>query len=134
MPGRKISALRSPYYSNLIGNATFSIGVEGSNTITVAVQLKDTSNQDLAVRGAVEVFLADDANGDTYTATAATGIAAGTDGWSFPYVTGKASKFMSEADGDIDVAINYTVGAKTWYLGVILPDGSRVMSGAITFA
>lgn len=131
----KIPAARSSYYSNAIGGAGFVIGVEGSNIITVNVQLKDVNLQDLAVRGFVHWFLSDDANGDSLAATAVDGgVAAGTDGWVSQDVTGKRGVGMSESDGDLDIAITHAAGAKTVYLGIVLPDGARVMSNAITFA
>jgi hypothetical protein len=134
MPRAKITAARSPYYSNAIGGASFVIGAEASDAITVNVQLKDTNARDLAVRGKIEWFLSDDANGDSITATAAAGgVAAGTDGWSASLVTGKLGIGMSEADGDLDLVITHATGAQTYYLGIILPDGTRVMSAAITF-
>ncbi len=84
MPGRrKISALRSPYYSNHVGSISFTVGVEGSNAINVAMQFKDTGGSDLAARGAVNCWLSKDANGDTLLPPhlmPAGGYAIGTDG------------------------------------------------------
>lgn len=135
MARAKISAQRSPYYSNAVGGAGFTIGAEASNVKTVAVQLKDVNTTDLAIRGRVEWFLSDDANGDSLVATAVDGgVAAGTDGWVSSDVTGKRGVAVSEADGDIDIAITHAAGAKTVYLGIVLPDGTIVMSGAVTFA
>lgn len=84
MAGRnKVSALKSPYYSNHIGDASFTVGVEGSNAINVAIQLKSTSNADLATRGALKMWLSSDANGDNQILPhlmPAGGYAIGTDG------------------------------------------------------
>lgn len=129
----KQSPKRAPFRANRIGGANFVIGAETSNTITVNVQLLDENLRDLAVRGHVHFFLSDDANGDTLSATAATAITAGTDGWLTVTTAGKAGQAVSEANGDLDIAVNYTVGAKTWYLGILLPDGGLVMSGALAF-
>lgn len=131
----KISAKNSPYYSNLVGGVSFSIGAEASNIITVAVQLKDANLRDLAVRGHVGWYLSDDANGDSQVATAPDGnVAAGTDGIVVSTTTGKSGWAVSESDGDIDIAITHAAGAKTVYLIIRLPDGSLAPSGAITFA
>lgn len=45
----------------------------------------------------------------------------------------KAFMLTSESDGDIDINITET-GVKTWYLNVVMPDGTIETSGAITFA
>jgi hypothetical protein len=49
-----------------------------------------------------------------------------------PIVTGKTFLLVSEADGDIDLAIG-EAGAGTWYLVLVLPNGKLVVSDAITF-
>lgn len=128
-----VDASKSPFRSNLVGNATFSIGVEGSDIITVSVQLKDQYLADLAVRGKVDWYLSADANGDTVATAASGGVAAGTDGVVASTITGKAGFAVSEADGDIDFAITDT-GTPTMYLVIVLPSGKLVVSGAITFA
>ncbi len=45
----------------------------------------------------------------------------------------KSFELISEADGDIDINITES-GAATWYLAVVLPNGSLNVSDAITFA
>jgi hypothetical protein len=126
---------KSPYRANQVGGVDFTIGVEGSNAITVNLQLKSEKSQNLGVRGSVQLFLSDDENGDSMTATAAAGgIAAGTDGHFTSLVTGKMGIGVSESDGDLDIVITHATGAKTWYLVAILPDGGLVVSDAITFA
>lgn len=134
MPGQQ-SPLRNPFRANRVGHATFTIGTEASNVITVAVQLQDERRRDVAQRCEVGWRILQDANGDAYVTTAPDGgVAAGTDGAVLTTVTGKAGLAVSEADGDIDIAITHAAGAKTVYLGIVLPDGSLVISTAITFA
>lgn len=131
----KVSALRSPYYSNAAGNVTFAIGAEVANVITVACQVKNTSNGNGTVRTGHRWFLSDDANGDSIVAVAPDGgVAGGANGWLVALVVGKFGYAMTEANGTLTVAITHAAGAKTVYLGIELPDASRVMSGAITFA
>lgn len=109
----------------------FTVGVEGANLITVAVQLKSGAS-DIAERCAVIVYLSSDANGDTPIA-AQTSIAAGADGSLLGTLTAATSIILlSEADGDIDVAVTDT-GVYSRYVNVILPDGSK-KSQIITFA
>ena len=115
-------------------NAVITVGSEADNNINVGIQLKDIAGADLAVRGSVMMYLADDANGDGITTTApSVGIAIGTDGLAIPLVANKCLQLVSESDGDIDLDIG-EASAGTWYLIVVLPNGKLVASAAITFA
>jgi hypothetical protein len=115
-------------------NATIVVGAEADDVINVAIQLKDYDGTDLAVRASVLAYLSDAAAGESETATApSAGVTAGTDGGCIPLVEDKVFLLTSEADGDIDVAITEDATA-TWYLVVVLPNGKRVVSDAITFA
>lgn len=135
MATRKVPKKNSPYDYTAVNDVGFTVGTETVNVITVAVQLKKPDGSDIAVRANVRWFLSDDANGDSLVGTAPDGgVAAGTDGWVSQTVTGKRGDAMSESDGDIDIAITHAAGAKTVYLGIILPDGTLKMSGAIIFA
>jgi len=117
-----------------IGTATITVGAESGNVINVAIQLNDKADNALAARASVFAYLSDDANGDSIAASAPdSGYAIGTDGLIIPVVANKASVLVSEADGDIDISITES-GADTWYLILVLPDGTLQASGAITFA
>lgn len=133
---RRVKAKGNPFKTpSALGTPTFVIGAEtGGNTKNVAIQLKDADGKDLAVRGVVHAYVSDDANGDVLNVAAVSGgVAIGTDGTAIPIVASKVFILVSEADGDID--LNFVeAGAKTVYLNVILPDGTKVSSGAITFA
>lgn len=134
MPVKQIRRLRSPYPAVHVGYATFSIGVEAANIKIVSIQLKDQGYTDLRTRGSVMAYLSDDANGDSIAATAPSGtVGAGTDGLAVALVAKKYFALTSEADGDIDLSIE-EASAATWYLVLKMPDGSLVVSGAITFA
>lgn len=132
MARQKISALRSPYYSNAIGGVSFTVNAKSGSTITVNLQFKDTSNNNLAQRGWVGFFIADDAAGDTLTGTAPTTVAAGANGWVQNGANTKFSHALTEANGTLDIAVTYA-GTKNWYIGVQLPDGSVVMSPVLAF-
>lgn len=119
--------------SNAPFDASFVIGTETANTITVNVQLKDADGNDLATRAAVGFYLSSDANGDT-VATAATSLVAGTDGNMQEFISNSAGRLVSEADGDIDVVVGDASGVATYYLILVLPNGLLKASGAITFA
>jgi len=133
MPEYLVPADKSPYASNAVGSATFTIGTEAGNAITVNVQLKSQQLTDLAKRAKVDWYLAGDANGDSL-ASAVDSVAAGTDGVVRETVTGLCGFAVSEVDGDIDFVITEANATPTVYLAIVLPDGSLVVSNAITFA
>lgn len=110
-------------------------GTAGADTHIVTVQLKDANAVNLAVRGGLQAFLSDDANGDSLVATAPSGaVVISTNGWLHDAAgTKKAFRVTSEANGLIDLSIA-EAGAKTLYLGLVMPNGTLKMSGAVTFA
>lgn len=132
MTTTKLPAKDSPYAVGGVNRASFVIGAEASNIINVGIQFKD-GVQD-SVRACVMCYLSSDANGDSVVATAPTTVAIGTDGLLIPLVAGKAFMCTSESDGDVDINITLSSGAATYYLVLVMPDGSLVVSGAITFA
>lgn len=119
-----------------VAGATITVGAEAANVINVAIQLTDAAGDALATVGHVVAFLSDASTGIGITAAAPDAdVAIGTDGailWEF--VTDKAFMLQSEADGDIDLDIGDATGTPTWYLVVLLPNGQKVISDAITFA
>lgn len=117
-----------------IGEASFTIGTESANAITVNVQCNDFRGDALTARTAVKVFVLADANGDALNATNYTTIAAGTDGVVAETVADKVLECITEADGDLDIVLTLSSGAATSYLGVVCGDGSLSVSGAITHA
>ncbi len=134
---RRQKAKQNPFAAaNVVGFATMTVGAEagGGTTINVAIQLQDVNHIDLAVRGQVRAYLSNDAYGDSIATSAPSGgVAIGTDGLAIPLVTSKCWLLTSESDGDIDITIT-EAGVATWYLVLVLPDGSLLVSGAITFA
>jgi hypothetical protein len=121
-----------PFKAGIVNEASFVIGAETANVINVAIQLKD-GTKDLVQRASILSYISSDANGDSVVATAPTTVAIGTDGVNIPLVTGKCFLLTSEADGDIDMDITLSSGAATYYLVLVMPDGSLKVSGAITF-
>ena len=89
---------------------------------------------DIDYAGHVMAYLSDDSGGIGISGTApATSVAIGTDGAIIKELTTKLAWLLqSETDGDIDLTITET-GADTWYLVVVLPNGTQVVSDAITF-
>ena len=120
--------------SSDIGGCTFTVGAEAANVINVAIQLLNTAGSALTGRGVVEVYLSDDANGDS-VASSAEGWAIGTDGTILKSdASNHSSLIISEVDGDIDIDITESTGADTYFLVVVLPGGRKVISDAIVFA
>jgi hypothetical protein len=124
-----------------IGTPTITVGEEAEDVINVAIQLVDKAGSDLAVRACLLAYLSDDANGDSVCGTKpSTDWAIGTDGLLLQMTGGEAAAdtglvgfLISESDGDIDINITET-GTDTFYLILVMPDGTLVASGAITFA
>lgn len=118
-----------------LAGATFTVGAENTttNTINVAIQLTDAAGAALAHRAGVYLYVSADANGDAVVTTGVHKLAAGTDGNFQELISGKAGMAVSEADGDIDIAVT-TSDARKVYLAVVLPDGSLACSTGITFA
>jgi hypothetical protein len=132
---RRRPAEHNPFMAaNVVNRAGFTIGAEGSNIINVAIQLKDADGNAIAQRAGLLAYLSTDSHGDNIAASApSSGIAIGTNGLLIETIADKAFYVVSEADGTVDVNIT-EVGVTTFYIVLIMPDGSLVVSGAITFA
>lgn len=119
---------------NQVAGATMVVGAEGgSNDINVTIQFTDAAGADMATRVCVPWYLSSDANGDALATAPTGGIAIGTDGLLMETLDNQAGLITSEADGDADVTLIDT-GTPTIYLVLVMPNGSLVVSGAITFA
>lgn len=116
-----------------IGGVTFTVGAEVATVVTVNVQVNDPQGKPVQQRVALPLLLLADANGDAFTSTNYDTIAAGTDGALLELVADKVLLGITEADGDLDVAIT-EAAASTCYLAAVLPDGRLAISGAITHA
>jgi hypothetical protein len=132
----QIAAKRSPFQSSVFGLASFTIGTEGSNAINVAVRLKSARGQNIAQRVNAKVYLSDVATGVGLTATVPTStVAIGTNGTILrANVTDKMFDILTDASGRFDLTIPQTAAPVTYYMVVVMPDGSISVSGAITFA
>jgi len=120
---------------NTFNLVSFTIGTKTSNTINVAAQLQDARGQNIAQIAHAKVYLSDNADGSTLTATATTSsIAIGTNGVIlYTPVSDKMVEVISNSSGQFDLNIIQTASPTTYYMVVVLPDGSIVVSSAITF-
>ena len=129
----KAPVRQNPFEGVLPARVEFTIGTENTNAINVSLQLQ-SGGQDLYAMAAVNAYLSDNSDGSTLAASAPSGgWAIGTSGLLIPVVTNKAAMFISESNGVVDVTITEST-AKTFYMVVILPDGTINVSDAITFA
>jgi hypothetical protein len=120
------------YVTNPCVDASIAVSAESANVRTITVQLKDSNGADITERATVKAYVMLDANGDAFAATGgSTGIAIGTDGALLAQVAKKAFILFSEADGDIDLTWTDT-GTEVAYLHLVLPNGRRVVSSALT--
>lgn len=117
---------------NQVAGVTFVIGAPAT-AVNVGLQLEDADGNDISAIAHVNAYLSDVSTGIGISGTApATSVAIGTDGAIIvEEVTKLAWWLQSEADGDIDLTIT-EVGADTWYMVVVLPNGYQIVSGAIT--
>jgi hypothetical protein len=112
----------------------FTIGAEAADVITVSIQLVDRQNGgEITEHVGLMWYLSADANGNAIGTAPSGGTAAGTDGLLIEWTANLAGMVISEADGDIDIAMT-EAGALTNYLVLVMPDGKLYVSGAITHA
>ena len=111
----------------------YTIGADAGTTATLDIQLVDANGVNVAARACVFVYLSDDANGDSITATAPSGgWAIGTDGALAEVIAGKAAHIITEVDGHADLVLT-EAGTASWYAVTTLPNGFLDASGEIAF-
>ena len=134
--GGDVQVVRSGGKVGRLAGVTFTIGAEAANVINVGVQLEQADGTDLDEVACVRAFLSDASTGIGLTGAVPDGsVAIGTDGAIIETTLTDGSWLLqSEADGDIDIDINDVTGTPTWYLVVVLPDGTQAVSDAVTFA
>ena len=114
--------------------ATIVVAEKDTDEWYATIQLTDYAGDDMAVAGSVIVYLSSVATGlDFNTATVTTETAITDDGSLAILLAKIAYLVTSEADGDIKLTLTDT-GADIYYLVVVLPNGTLVVSEAITFA
>jgi hypothetical protein len=119
---------------NAFNLASFTVGTKTSNTINVAVQLKDARGQKSGICVA-RCFLSDASTGLGITGTPCTSnIAIGTNGYILDTpVTEKEVIVESNATGAFDLNLIQTAGGTNYWLVLVLPDGSILVSPEISF-
>ena len=114
--------------------ASFVVNAEGGDAIAVDVTLVDMNSAAMTEPCMVNCYLADDATGLTPTAAvpSASGVVS-VGAEVFQYIAQGGWFIVSDATGEFTLTLG-EAGAGTWYLVVVMPDGTLVISGAITFA
>lgn len=134
VPTRRISGGSNPYHANYVDTGTWTVGAEATNVITVSLQLKDSDGANLATPSVVTIYLSGVAAATAIVGTAPTGGVAVTVGSTLLVeVAGKMLKVVSTAAGLVTITLTDT-GTPTFYAAAVMPDGSILVSGAITFA
>ena len=129
----RIPAKHAPMHSpGVVGGATFTIGPSHASLVNIGIQLNDHRGTAIAERAIVYGYLATTATGDVASTVPDGGVIIGTDGFAQVIVAGLAWMLTSESDGDIDLDLTHTGGADTYFLIIVLPDGSLVASTVIT--
>lgn len=127
---KKVPPHRNPFAGPKFDGVEITINAEAADVINVEVQLL-SGGEALPLVGAVQCYLSDNDDGSTLVGTAPTTVAIGTDGLLIEPISNKSFTLVTEDDGHADINVTDT-GSDTWYFCVILPDGSVVVSGAIT--
>lgn len=121
-------------FNNMACDATITVGAAHTDTIAATIQLKDWNGDDLTVANCVKAYLASDPAGlDVNTTDLTTEMSIGTDGSICVLDAYKSYLLVSEADGDIDITMGYTTGAKDFYLVLVMPTGKKVVSTKFEF-
>lgn len=121
-------------FNNMACDATITVGAAHTSTIAATIQLKDWNGDDLTAANCIKAYLASDSSGLDVNATAlTTEMAIGTDGSIAVLEGSKSYLLVSEADGDIDITMGYTTGAKDFYLVLVMPTGKKVVSTKFEF-
>ena len=117
-------------------DATIVVANVGSTlNFTATIQLLGPNGKALTHVGVVDFYFSTQDDGSDLAAdnTDLTEIAILTDGLIlFESVTDIAGKLISEADGAIDLRVTI-IDTKTVYLVLVMPDGSLVISDAMSY-
>lgn len=134
LDGTTVTAAELNILDGALATATFTVGTETTNVINVAIQLKDANGVDMTAISSIGMYLSSDAAGVAIEASGPDSWVIGTDGILLPDGSDSliSGVLISEADGDIDINLTH-VGADTFYMNVIMPNGSISTSAVITF-
>lgn len=132
------NALHAFYNALFAGavDAEFTVGAEAADNINVAVQLVDAEGDAVAERHVLTVYISDDAEGDALATAPDEDVVIGTDGVILTeHVTDVLFTIITDATGAFDLDIGEgDPSTNTFYVVVVMPNGTTAVSGAATFA
>lgn len=113
----------------------FVIGSETGEVINVGIQVKDADGDNVAAALPLLCFVCSDALGETVEAIPDVTVAVGTDGEiTVTRVANEDFTLVTEATGHADLDFTDAgAGAETGYLAIRLPNGTYVVSDALTW-
>lgn len=129
---RRNTPKQSPWPSNHVCGADFTVNANVDDTITVNVQLLNQDSGNLTSVGLVKWWISTDAAGLVMSTALHGSVAAGSNGTVVNEVSAKSGFALSNADGEIDFDLLH-VGDRTVYLCIGLPDGSIDVSSVLTY-
>ena len=131
MPLRRRPGFESPWYSaNFVQFVNFTVGPSVSHVVNVALAFLDPDGKGLKDSGGVFAYLSSDPAG-LVLAAAPDSVAVGTNGLAIPLTAGLVWELVSSLAGLLDINITKAAGG-TYYLNVVMPDGSILTSPVIT--
>lgn len=135
-----LAAIASELYSSApVADASFTIGVDGGdNSIDVTIQLLDADAANFAARTMVTVWWCSDADATVPVGPTGTGAIAaeGTAGGKLEDITEfKSAQCVTDETGALTLTFtdDDATGDLTSYLGLMLPNGKYIVSGAMVF-
>lgn len=122
------------YIESPVEDAEFTLAAETvGNMIEVTLQVVDPGGDAIEKTQQVVLFFASDEDALTAEAMAG-GVSVATGTLLQAVVADQHLVCLTDATGALVVELTDATGAATYYLGVVLPNGKYVVSGAIVFA
>ena len=106
---------------------------ENGDEISIDIQIEDLNGDNLEALYGFDIILSDSDTDPTPTTTAPDDMTVGTGTDFFTYITDVMKKVATNDTGYFEVTIAET-SSNTWYLWVLMPDGTFAVSNPITFA
>lgn len=121
------------FQENAARDVEFTVGTEAADVVTVQCQLTDGVNP-ITEKVGLKAYLSTDSAGNVHKgADANLAAAISTNGVLVDLVTDGPYFLVTEDNGRVDIAFTKT-DAGTFYLNLVMPDGSIKTSTVITFA
>ncbi len=128
MSAQKLPGEHGPFAQGVLGQTAhdveFTVGAQATDTITVAVQLKDENGANLSSVACVKAFLTTTSAGTVFATAPATSTLVGANGGVMAETVATFSDItlLTNATGRVDVALTDDT-TRNAYLNVVLPNG-----------